>query len=85
MLFHCEMNLGRERLAIARIPHTETGTVVSATTASSGEIVNIITAVPMSSSTDVSIWLSVCCRLCATLSMSLVTRLSRSPRDCLSM
>ena len=85
MLFHCEMNFGRERLAIARMPHTDTGTVVSATTASSGEIVNIITAVPMSSSTEVSIWLSVCCRLCATLSMSLVTRLRRSPRDCLSM
>ena len=33
----------------------------------------------------VSIWLNVCWRLCATLSMSLVTRLSRSPRDCLSM
>ena len=61
-------------------PKTETGTVVSATTASNGEIVNIMIAVPMSRSTDVSIWLSVCCRLCATLSMSLVTRLSRSPR-----
>ena len=45
MLFHCEMNFGRERCATARIPHTETGTVVSATTASNGEIVNIITAV----------------------------------------
>ena len=78
--FHCEMNSGRARCATARMPHTETGTVVSATTASNGEIVNIMIAVPMSSSTDVSIWLSVCCRLCATLSMSLVTRLSRSPR-----
>jgi hypothetical protein len=27
-----------------------------------------------------SSWLSDCCMLCATLSMSLVTRLSRSPR-----
>ena len=79
------MNRGRARLAIARMPNTETGTVVSATSASSGEIVNIMIATPMSSSTDVSIWLSVCCRLCATLSMSFVTRLSRSPRDCLSM
>ena len=67
-----------------RINQTETGTVVSATTASSGEIVNITMATPMSSSTDVSIWLIVCCRLCAMLSMSLVTRLRRSPRDCLS-
>jgi len=85
VLFHWEMNLGRDRRATARMPHTETGTVVSATTARSGEMVNIITAVPMSNSTEVSIWLSVCCRLCATLSMSLVTRLRRSPRDCLSM
>ena len=59
---------------------TDTGTVVSATTASSGEIVNIMIATPISSRTEVSIWLSVCCRLWAMLSMSLVTRLSRSPR-----
>jgi hypothetical protein len=59
--------------------------VVSATTASSGEMTNIMVATPTSSSTDVSIWLSVCWRLCATLSMSFVTRLSRSPRACLSM
>ncbi len=31
-------------------------------------------------SSEVSSWLSVCCRLCATLSMSFVTRLSSSPR-----
>ena len=67
------------------MPQTDSGTVVSATTASNGEIVNIMMAQPNSSSTDVSIWLNVCCRLCATLSMSLVTRLRRSPRDCLSM
>ena len=85
VLRHCEMNFGRARFATARMPNTETGTVVSATSASSGEIVNIMIATPMSSSTDVSIWLSVCCRLCATLSMSFVTRLSRSPRGCLSM
>ena len=76
MLRHCDMNRGRARRATTRIPHTDTGTVVSATTASNGEIVNIMIATPTSNSTDVSIWLSVCCRLCATLSMSLVTRLS---------
>ena len=81
---HCEMNFGRARAAMTRINQTETGTVVSATKASSGEIVNIAMATPMSSSTDVSIWLIVCCRLWAMLSMSFVTRLSRSPRDCLS-
>ena len=74
------MNWGRARAAMACIDQIDTGTVTMATTASSGEIVNIITATPMSSSTDVSIWLSVCWRLWATLSRSLVTRLSRSPR-----
>ena len=45
---------------------------------------SIITTTPMIVSTDVSSWLSDCCRLWATLSMSLVTRLSRSPRACWS-
>jgi hypothetical protein len=84
VLRHCAMNRGRARAAITRITHTDAGTVKSATPASSGEIVNIITDTPMSSSIDVSIWLSVCCRLCAMLSMSFVTRLSRSPRCCWS-
>ena len=59
--------------------------MTSAIDASSGEIVNIITVTPTSVSSDVTIWLVVCCRLCARLSMSLVTRLSRSPRSCRSM
>ena len=66
--------------ATTRIPKIEIGTVISATRASTHEIVNIITVTPISSRTDVSIWLSVCCRLWARLSRSLVTRLSRSPR-----
>ena len=41
MFFHCAMNLGRARAATIRIIHTDTGTVVSAMIASSGEIVNI--------------------------------------------
>ena len=44
-----------------------------------------VTVTPISVRSEVRIWLTVCCRLCARLSMSLVTRLSRSPRDCLSM
>ena len=67
------------------IPKIDSGTVTRATSASTDEIVNIITATPISGSTDVSIWLSVCCRLWARLSMSLVTRLSRSPRGWRSM
>ena len=53
--------------------------------ASSGEIEIIMMTTPMIVSVDVSIMLSVCWRLCATLSMSLVTRLRRSPRGWLSM
>ena len=53
--------------------------------ANSGEIEIIMMTTPMIVRLDVSIWLSVCWRLCATLSMSLVTRLSRSPRGWLSM
>ncbi len=68
-----------------RMARSDSGTVVSATSASEGEIANIIAATPMSRSTDVSIWLSVCCRLWARLSRSLVTRLSRSPRGWWSM
>ena len=55
-----------------------------ATSASSHEIQSIIAMVPMMVSTPVSNWLMLCCRLCDTLSMSLVTRLSRSPRACVS-
>ncbi len=80
VLPHWARYFGRARAATMRIPKIEIGTVINATSASSHEIVNIITATPMSSSTDVSIWLSVCCRLWARLSRSLVTRLSRSPR-----
>ena len=42
------------------------------------------TSTPTTVSSEVSSWLSVCCRLCAMLSMSLVTRLSSSPRGWLS-
>ncbi len=64
---------------------TEIGTVMRVMIANSGEIEIIMMTTPMIVRPDVSIWLSVCWRLCATLSMSLVTRLSRSPRGWLSM
>ena len=58
----------------------DSGTVTSAITASSGEIQNIITSTPTTVSTEVMSCDSVCWSVCATLSMSLVTRLSSSPR-----
>ena len=78
------MNCGCARLPISAVTNTDSGTVTSAITASSGEIQNIMTSTPTMVSSEVISWLSVCCRVCATLSMSLVARLSTSPRGCLS-
>ena len=80
MCCHWAMNSFCERLAICCVTSTDSGTATSAITASSGEITNIITSTPTMVSSDVSSWLSVCCSVCAMLSMSLVTRLSSSPR-----
>ena len=63
-----------------RMIPSDAGMVTAATSASTGEITNIIVNTPMSDSTEVRSWLSVCCRLCEMLSMSFVTLLSRSPR-----
>ena len=74
------MNRGRARVPMTFINQIEVGTVTRAIVAISGEIVYIITVTPTTVSNELRIWLSVCCRLCDRLSMSLVTRLSRSPR-----
>ena len=63
---------------------TNSGTATSATTASSGEIENIMRARRRPSAATSSSWLIVCWRVWLTLSMSLVTRLSSSPRGCRS-
>ena len=47
-------------------------------------MMNIMIITPTMVSVEVRSWLNVCCRLCAMLSMSFVTRLSRSPRGWLS-
>ena len=77
---HCSTNCVFDRFVMAFIVKIDTGIVTSATSARSGEIVIIMISTPTSVSVDVSSWLSVCWRLCARLSMSLVTRLSMSPR-----
>ena len=82
--FHCWANSFCDRLPITPVITTEIGMVTSAMRASSGETTNIITTTPITVSSEVSSWLRVCCRAWATLSMSLVTRLSSSPRVCLS-
>ena len=77
---HCLTNCGWARLPIRATSETDTGTVTSAISASSGEIQNIMASTPTMVSSEVTIWLSVCCRDWARLSMSLVTRLRISPR-----
>ena len=62
----------------------DSGIVTSAISASSGEMTNIIVTTPTTVSSEVSSWLIVCCSVCEMLSMSLVTRLSTSPRGCWS-
>ena len=81
---HCRMNCGWARLPIRAATTMDTGTVTSAITASSGEIQNIMASTPTMVSSDVSSWLSVCCSVWAMLSVSLVARLSTSPRGCWS-
>ena len=74
------MNLALDRFVIILMLKIDTGTVMAAISASVHEIVNIMISTPTIDSVDVSSWLIVCCRLCWRLSMSLVTRLSMSPR-----
>ena len=62
----------------------EIGMETSAMSASSHEIQNMMPSTATTVSSDVSSCESVCCSDWPTLSMSLVTRLSSSPRGWLS-
>ncbi len=84
MRVHWAMNCRLDRLAMVLVSQIDVGIVISAISASCHEIVNIAMVTPTIVSNEVSIWLSDCCRLCWRLSMSLVTRLSRSPRGVVS-
>ncbi len=78
---HCPRNDGRALPAIVLITNSDAGIVTSAAAVITGEIENIMIATPSIIRTLVTIWEIVCWRLWARLSMSLVTRLNRSPRD----
>ena len=84
VVFHCVTKWPCERRAIALVTDIDSGIVTSAIRASSGEMTNIIVTTPTTVSSEVSSWLIVCCSVCEMLSMSLVTRLRTSPRDCWS-
>ena len=71
---HCWMNMPCDRFMIRPVSSIASGTVTSATSASVGEIQNIIASTPTTVSSEVSSWLIVCCSVWLTLSMSLVTR-----------
>ena len=62
-----------------KVTTSASGIVITDTTASSGEIQNIMPMTPMIVSTEVSSWLSPCWIVVLRLSMSLVTRLRMSP------
>ncbi len=81
---HWSTNIPWERCITDRVSSIESGTETRATSASSGEIQNIIDSTATTVSSEVSSWLIVCWRVWLTLSMSLVTRLSSSPRGCRS-
>ena len=78
------MNMPCDRLMIREVTSIEIGTVAIATSARVGEIQTIIDSTPTTVSNEVSIWLIVCCSDWLTLSMSLVTRDSSSPRGWVS-
>ena len=77
---HCSTKRGRDRRVMSRMRYSESGMLTSATSARGGEMTNMMMIVPTSMNVFVNSWLMVCCRLWARLSMSLVTRLRRSPR-----
>lgn len=82
--FHCATNCGCDFLPIFAATKIDSGTVASATSASSGEIQNIITSTPTMVSSEFSSCPIVCCSVWPMLSMSFVARLSTSPRFCWS-
>ncbi len=77
---HWSTNSPWERPMTARLTSSVSGTVTRATSARVGEMTSIIATTPTTVSSDVSSWLIVCCSVWLMLSMSLVTRLSSSPR-----
>ena len=81
---HWSMNMPWLRFITAPVMSIVIGTVTRATSASSHEIENMKATTNTTVSSDVISWLIVCWSVWLMLSMSLVTRLSSSPRGCWS-
>ena len=77
---HWATNCACDRRTITTVATSETGTASSEIAARIGLIVSIITSTPTMVSSDVISWVRLCWSDWPMLSMSLVTRLSRSPR-----
>ena len=80
VLVHCATNSRWERRAIARVTTIDSGTVNRARPVSSGEMLSIINSTVATVRTALSSWVMVIDSDVCRLSMSLVTRLSTSPR-----
>ena len=76
---HCATKPCCARRPIRAVTTTDSGTVTSAISAKSGEIHTSIASTPIAVSAATRSCDSTCCNAIATLSMSLVTRLSTSP------
>jgi len=59
VLRHCATNIRCERRAIARVTHSDSGTVITVSSVSSGEMVSIITNTATTVRSEVSSWLIV--------------------------
>ncbi len=77
---HWATNCFWDRLAITTVTTIETGTASSEMTARMGLIVSIRISTPTTVNSEVMSWVRLCWSVWPMLSMSLVTRLSRSPR-----
>ena len=80
MVSHCAANCFCERLAMSMVTTTDTGTTSNEMRASSQLMVSIMMRTPTMVSVDEMICVRLCCSDCEMLSMSLVMRLSTSPR-----
>jgi hypothetical protein len=84
VMAHWAANCFCERLAIMTVTTTEAGTARREMRASNGLMRTIMTSTPTTVRTEVMSWVRLCWRVWPMLSMSLVTRLSVSPRAWLS-
>ena len=80
VFFHCAANSFWLRAPITPAAAPDSGSAMRAISASCHETMNIMMTMPSTVSTELMSWANACCSACWTLSTSLVTRESTSPR-----